>query len=119
MLSSAGSIKRGVSTIIKGQKMDYYCYSCNCEILYLSEVTNPDSRDFDKPCCPHCESTSVTKTDNTEETTVEFVHTSMMTEPEKVEYILVDGVWQTKNPNSPLAANKFKKDEIDSLVYWS
>jgi hypothetical protein len=47
--------------------MDYYCYECDSEIAYLSEVTDPDSSDFDKPCCPHCESTSVTQRDDSDD----------------------------------------------------
>jgi hypothetical protein len=38
----------------------YYCHSCDSYPLYLAEVTNPESIDFDKECCPYCGSTAVT-----------------------------------------------------------
>ena len=39
----------------------YYCYNCNSEPLYLCEVSDESSPDFEKICCPYCCSTSVTK----------------------------------------------------------
>ena len=43
--------------------MPYYCYACDGQPLYLSEVSDPDSPHFDKPCCPYCQSTQVQETD--------------------------------------------------------
>jgi hypothetical protein len=36
-----------------------FCFSCNREIEYLSEVSDPDSPFFDELCCPYCESVNV------------------------------------------------------------
>ena len=50
---------------------------------------------------------------------VEFIHSSLMSESEKEEYIFLDGVWQTIDPTSKFAATKFEEGEIHSPVYWA
>ena len=37
----------------------YYCYSCNSKPNYLADVSDSESPDFEKACCPYCNSTAV------------------------------------------------------------
>jgi hypothetical protein len=55
---------------------------------------------------------------NAPTTIVKFIHSSLMTEPEEIEYILLKGIWRPLY--SVDAANPtFKQDEIYSPFYWA